>query len=216
MLETLLQNRDYTIVIAKTVPTQTPMPPGHERRWENARQAILELTQQCEQLDPDGITLYLSQQDDAEHFEVHRSVLSKQLSTLFAGHFPPEHLELAPALRSVFADYFDRRAKQATKANGELVLVLIDGEPKDRMAIARLIINATAQLDRPDELGIGLIQIGEDIIARGFLSALDDNLKAAGAKFDIVKLQVLAEVATHSLTEFLMEVLGTPVTATHS
>jgi len=75
------------------------------------------------------------------------------------------------------------------------------------MAIAKVIVDATHRIDRNEELGIGLVQIGDDPIARGFFTALDDNLQAAGAKFDIVDTCILDHIPPNALTEFLLNTL---------
>ncbi|NJR48871.1 MAG: hypothetical protein HC780_04190 [Leptolyngbyaceae cyanobacterium CSU_1_3] len=208
MSDVLLQNRDYTIVVAKTRPTLPATPPGYEQRWLKAHDAIVALAQTCEALDPDGITLYLSCRDASEQFKAYKQVKPEQLSDIFEAHYPPETVNLLDILKTVLDDYFARKAAQQTKPNGEMILVLIDGEPSDRMAISRLIVHTTDKLDRGSELGIGFIQLGDDLIARGFLAALDENLKSAGAKFDIVHTEVMEEMKTPSLTEFLLKVLG--------
>ncbi len=76
------------------------------------------------------------------------------------------------------------------------------------MSIAKLLIRTTEKLDQDHELGIGFLQLGDDFIARGFLNALDENLKLAGAKFDIVHTQVFEQVKPDSLTGFLLDVLN--------
>jgi hypothetical protein len=208
MSETLLKNRDYTIVVAKTSSELIQKPPGYEQRWLNAHNAIATLAQKCETFDPDGITLYLSHQDQSEQFKSYKHVKSRQLAEIFETHHPPATIDLLKVLETIFHEFFTRKAAQQTKPNGEMILVLIDGEPSDRMAISRLLVHTANQLDRDSELGIGFIQLGDDLLARGFLTALDDNLKSAGAKFDIVHTEVLADIQPHSLTEFLQDVLS--------
>ena len=207
MSEALLQNRDYTIVVAKTAVSLLKMPPGYEQRWLAAHDAIVSLAQQCEAFDPDGITIYVSCRGEADLFKQYKKVLSSQVTAIFDAHHPPETLNLLNVLQSALDDYFTRKTAHLTKPNGEMILVLIDGEPPDRPAIAKLIIHTTEKLDQDHELGIGFLQIGDDFIARGFLNALDENLKSAGAKFDIVHTEILAEVKPDSLTRFLLDVL---------
>ncbi len=207
MSEALLQNRDYTIVVAKTAASLVKTPPGYEQRWLAAHDAILSLAQTCETFDPDGITVYMSCRDQADLFKQYKQVLPSQVTAIFDAHYPPDTLNLLTVLQTALDDYFTRKAAAQTKLNGEMILVLIDGEPQDRMAIAKLIIHTTVKLDRDHELGIGFLQLGDDFIARGFLNALDENLKSAGAKFDIVHTQTFAEVSPDSLTRFLLDVL---------
>lgn len=199
----VLKNRDYTIIVAKTLPSVPHLPPGYAQRWEDAHDAILSLVQRCESYDPDGITLYLSCQAQLG-FVTYKHVTSAQVLDIFSQHFPPADLNLLDGLTTALNDYFERKAAGTTQPKGEIMLVLIDGEPQQRMAIAKTIASATHKLARAEDLRIGFVQIGEDLIARGFLDALDDDLRStAGAKFDIVTTQVLDAIPSNCLTEFL-------------
>lgn len=209
MVETQLIDRDYTVIIAKTADEQGIKPPGFADRWTAAQTAALALAQTCEALDPDGITVYVACRSPEEtcFFRKHDQVTSQTLSQIMQDSFPPPKVNLDYVLRSALEDYFARKATGKTKANGEIILVLIDGEPDDRMAVAKTIKEATHQMERDEELGIGLLQIGNDLIAKGYLTALDHHLQGMGAKFDIVVTRQLETIEPHSLTDFLISTL---------
>jgi len=209
MFEQLLEKRDYTVIVAKTAIGLAQPSPGSASRWEAAHTAILALAQACQALDPDGITLYISSADAAPNpFKCYRQVTSDKLQQIFSDHYPPDTLNLLDGLQAAMDDYFVRKAAGQTKPNGEIMVVLIDGEPSDRMAIVRAIVHTTQKMDRDQELGIGFAQIGDDSIARGFLEALDHDLRStAGAKFDIVHTRVLDEISTACLTDFLAHII---------
>lgn len=208
MSEPLLENRDYTVIVAKTAPSVVPTPPGFDDRWKSAHEAVLALAKKCEEYDPDGITIYISSHHSSEAFKQYRQVTPDKLETIFDENYPPETLNLLDGLHTALDEYFARKQAGRAKPNGAIIIVLIDGEPKDRMAIAKTIVAATEKISHPQELGIGFAQIGDDIIARGFLTSLDHDLRStAGAKFDIVKTRVLDEIGTNCLTEFLMDVI---------
>ncbi len=209
MSEALLENRDYTVIIAKTAPSVAMTPPGFADRWQAAHNAIVALAKTCEAYDPDGINIYISSQNHPEGaFKPYTQVKSGQIGEIFGENYPPESLNLLDGLQSALDDYFTRKDKNQTKPNGEIIIVLIDGEPSDRMAIVKAIVEAAGKLERDQELGIGFAQIGDDIIARGFLEALDENLRStAGAKFDIVNTRVLEEIQPGCLTDFLSDII---------
>jgi len=213
MDETLLHNRDYTVILAKTTADSTKelgsKPPGFAERWTAAHAAVLTLVQTCETFDPDGITVYISCRSPQEDciFKKYERVKSADLAQVIDSGYPPGNINLLQALETALDEYFARKAAGKTKANGEMILVLLDGEPSDRLAVAKAIKAATHKMDVDEELGIGFIQIGEDLIARGYLSALDDNLQGLGAKFDIVHTALLEEIEPEALTVFLMQVL---------
>jgi hypothetical protein len=165
------------------------------------------LAQKCEEFDPDGITIYISCKSRGGFVE-YKHTQSDRIQQIFASHYPPSELNLLDGLQLALNDYFARKSTGEAKANGEIIIVLIDGEPKNRMAIAQTIVKASQQIDRDEELGIGFAQIGDDMIAKGFLNALDNDLRtSAGARFDIVSTRSLAEIGPHSLTEFLLDVI---------
>jgi hypothetical protein len=209
MSDVLLENRDYTVIVAKTLPTLGHNPPGYEQRWIDAHDAIVSLAQKCEELDPDGITIYISSKDYPQGcFRRYDKVTPSQLTAVFDDNYPPEVLDLLSGLQIALDDFLFRKAAQQTKPNGEIIVVLIDGEPCDRLAIIKTIVDAAAKLDSDNELGIGFAQIGDDVIARGFLNALDADLRStAGAKFDIVHTRILEDIKPECLTNFLMDIV---------
>ncbi|GAB4380530.1 MAG: hypothetical protein Kow00121_36970 [Elainellaceae cyanobacterium] len=205
---TLLHDRDYTFIIARTAVDDLGKPPGFAERWLVAQEAVLALAQICEEHDPDGITLYVAcLSEETCNFKKHDQVTSAKLAPLIQGSYPPQRIGLKAVLELALNDYLRRKTAGTTKANGEIILVVLDGEPSDRMAVAKVIRDTTHQLDSDKELGIGFVQIGEDILARGFLSALDNHLKEVGAKFDIVDTQLLDAIELNSLTDFLLGTL---------
>jgi hypothetical protein len=209
MTDALLENRDYTVIVAKTAARVAHAPPGFENRWVAAETAVLALVHKCQDLDPDGITVYISSTNHPNGtFKQYRQVTSDRLDQVFRENYPPDALNLLDGLHAALEDYFTRKATGQTKPNGEIIVVLIDGEPPDRRAIVKEIVQATYKIDRDQELGIGFVQIGDDLIARGFLDALDENLRSAvGAKFDIVNTKVLEEIKTDCLTDFLLDII---------
>jgi hypothetical protein len=209
MNEDLLRDRDYTVIIAKTASERAINPPKFTERWTSAESAIMALIQKCQDFDPDGITLYVSCRSPEETcmFKKYEQVKATELTQLVQAGYPPEQVDLQTVLESALEGYFKRKAAQKTKPNGELIVVLLDGEPSDRMAVAKLIKNTTHQLSSDQELRINFVQIGDDGIVHGFLSALDENLQSVGAKFDIVSTKFLSEIQPNSLTEFLLETL---------
>lgn len=89
MSDTLLENRDYTLIVAKTAASITTMPPGYENRWAAARSAIVALAQTCEDLDPDGITIYISSSTYANGiFKRYEQVSPAQVDQIFQENYP--------------------------------------------------------------------------------------------------------------------------------
>lgn len=199
-----LYDRNYTLIYAPTQLKRLGMTPGFEQRWQQARTQILEIAEQCHALAPNGLTVY---RDNENTFQVHQNVNVENFQSLMDTAPLPERLALAPVLATVFEQYFAKKAAGLSPAHGEIILILIDNEPTDRIAIAKQIVAASQNVDHNDELGIGWIQVGDDYITKGFLTTLDNNLREKGAKFDIVDHKPIQQIVCDDLASFLMGVL---------
>jgi len=206
----LLQNRDYTLIIARTADETAPNPPRFAERWDAALEAIVMLAKTCETFDPDGINLYVACQGQDENCEFIRyeKVSSDRLIPVIKENYPPRKVVIQTVLSAALESYFSRKSAGQNQPNGEMILVVLDGEPGDRMGVARVIREATHQLDSDAELGISFVQIGENAIATGFLTALDENLQDTGARFDIVHTRHLETIEPESMVQFLLETLN--------
>ncbi|PNW59193.1 UNVERIFIED_CONTAM: hypothetical protein BEN50_05515 [Euhalothece sp. KZN 001] len=177
--------------------------PGGKSRWEVAQESTYALAKQCEEYDPDGITVYLF----SSRFRRYDNVTSGKVSQVYAENDPMGKTDLLAALEDAIENYFQRKAAGETKPNGETILVITDGEPEDRKGVMRFIIETSRKLDRDDELGISLIQVGEDAKVTEYLKALDDQLLDAGAKFDIVDTITMTEMGNSSLPDVLLKAI---------
>ncbi|AFZ13190.1 von Willebrand factor type A [Crinalium epipsammum PCC 9333] len=199
-----MQDRDYTLIIDKSGSMSTPDQPGGRSRWDSAQESTLALARKCEQFDPDGITVYLF----SSRFKRYENVTSSKVEQLFQENDPAGTTNLAGVLQDAIAHYFQNKAAGQTKAGGETILVVTDGEPDDRKAVMRAIIEASRQMDRDEELAISLIQVGSDATATRFLKALDDELQGAGAKFDICDAITIDDMADMTLAEVLLNAIN--------
>ena len=198
-----MKDRDYTLILDKSGSMSTPDQPGGISRWETAQESTLALARKCEQFDPDGITIYLF----SSRFKRYNNVTSDKVVQIFQENDPMGRTDLASVLKDATDNYFQRKAAGQTKAEGETILVITDGEPDDRKAVMRVIVEASRHLDRDEELAISLIQVGNDPTATRFLKILDDELQGAGAKFDIVDTITLDDMADMTLPEVLLKAI---------
>ena len=196
----IVENRDYTLIIDKSGSMSTNDRPEGKTRWESAQESTLALAKECEKIDPDGITVYLF----SGRFRRYDNVTADKVSKIYAENDPMGRTDLASVLLDAVNNYFERKAAGEAKANGETIVVVTDGEPMDYKAVMRVIIEASRKIDRDEELGISLIQVGNDRKATQFLKALDDQLESAGAKFDIVDTITIEEMQGLSLAEVLL------------
>lgn len=198
-----MEDRDYTLIIDKSGSMSTPDQLGGRSRWDIAQESTLALARKCEQFDPDGITVYLF----SGRFRRYDNVTSSKVGQIFQENDPMGTTNLAAVLQDATNNYFQRKASGQTKPNGETILVITDGEPDDRKAVMRVIIEASRQMERDEELAISLIQVGSDATATRFLKALDDELQGAGAQFDIVDTVTLDDMENMTLAEVLLNAI---------
>ncbi|YAF97989.1 MAG: VWA domain-containing protein [Nodularia sp. CChRGM 3473] len=199
----MMSDRDYTLIIDKSGSMSTPDQVGGRSRWEIAQESTLALARKCEQFDPDGITVYVF----SGRFKRYDDVTSAKVAQIFLENDPAGTTNLAGVLQDALNNYFQRKAAGKTKTNGETILVVTDGEPDDRRAVFEVVIQATRQMERDEELGISLIQVGSDPQATKFLKALDDQLQGVGAKFDICDTVTLDDLEDISLADVLMNAI---------
>ncbi|HEY9729109.1 MAG TPA: VWA domain-containing protein [Chroococcales cyanobacterium] len=199
----MMEDRDYTLIIDKSGSMSTPDQSGGKSRWDAAQESTLALARKCEQFDPDGITVYLF----SGRFKRYDNVTSSKVAQIFQENDPMGTTNLAGVLQDATDHYIRRKAAGQTKPNGETILVITDGEPDDRKAVMRVIIEASRHMERDEELAISLIQVGTDATATRFLKALDDELQGAGAKFDIVDTISLDDMENMTLAEVLLSAI---------
>ncbi|NES85641.1 MAG: hypothetical protein F6K10_31905 [Moorea sp. SIO2B7] len=108
---------------------------------------------------------------------------------------------LAGALQEAFKLHFERGGQST-------ILVVTDGAPDNRKAVFRTIIEATQKISEDKELGVSLLQIGNDSGATEFLKACDDQLQGAGAAFDIVDTVTFDQMEDMSLREVLLNAVN--------
>ncbi|MBN3959922.1 MAG: VWA domain-containing protein [Nostoc sp.] len=195
----MMSDRDYTLIIDKSGSMSTPDQVGGRSRWEIAQESTLALARKAEQFDPDGITVYVF----SGRFKRYDDVTSAKVAQIFLENDPSGTTNLAGVLQDALNNYFQRKAAGKSKPNGETILVITDGEPDDRKAVFEVIIHATRQMERDEELGISIIQVGSDAQATKFLKALDDQLLSVGAKFDICDTVTLDDLEEMSLVDVL-------------
>lgn len=201
-----LKNRDYVLILDKSGSMVANDTPTGKSRWDYAKESTLAIAQKITELDPDGITLI----PFANNFKVYENTTHQKVAQVFQENEPMGGTTLAPVLHRVFSDYLARKKAGTAKANGEICLVITDGQPNDEDEVAKEIVRFGNQLDAAtadEEYGISFIQVGKDAHAAAYLKRLDDGLAKEGAKFDIVNTRTMDELENTGLTEALVAAL---------
>jgi len=203
-----LRDRDYSFILGGAA--QSYAVPALGDCWQAAQAAIYRLVRACDVLDQDGIALYTPAVDEQgdRTFSRYTNVTGQQLPKLLSDHLPPQALNLSEALNDAIDHYYRRKREGLTKRNGEIILALFDGEPSSQRELIKALVRATYHVDQADELRIGLLQIGNNSIAEGFFSLLEEDLNLVRARHSIVKFAkldsaALAKLELHNLAAFL-------------
>lgn len=195
-----LKDRDFVVLIDSSGSMSTADQKGGKSRWEAAAETTIALASKAAKYDPDGISLFTFSGRPRNHGNVSDS---QKVSQVFNEVEPNGSTNLDAALNEVFNDYQTRKKDGKTKPNGEILVVITDGEPDDRKAAKAAIISHSKTLDRDEEYGVLFVQVGTDPRAEAFLKELDDELMGQGAKFDIVDTISMQDVGNRTLTEVL-------------
>lgn len=196
----MLHDRDYTLIIDQSGSMATVDQAENKSRWSIVEECTLALAQQCEKFDLNGLSVYFF----SNHFKRYRNITSSKVQQIFQENQPQGGTNLTVVLQDAFNKYFERKADDQTKPNGETIIVLTDGEPDHGISVSEVIMKASQQIERDEELAISFIQVGSDPKATKFLKILDDQLQLLGAKFDIVDTVTFEEMKNTTLQDVLL------------
>jgi len=199
----MLDKRDYTLIIDKSGSMSNTDRGTTKSRWEIVKESTLALARKCDQLDPDGITVYLF----SGKFKRFDHVSAAKVEQIFQENDPMGGTNLTSVLQDAINQFFQRKMAGQAKA-GETILVITDGEPDDRRSVFEVIIEASRRMSSDEELAISFIQVGSDASATDFLKALDDKLQSIGANYDIVDTITLNDMEDMTLAEVLLSAIN--------
>ncbi|MFN5516161.1 MAG: hypothetical protein ACK5CA_15835 [Cyanobacteriota bacterium] len=198
-----LQNFHVSFLFA---PSPDPPPHLHQtlnRQWHKAEKILLQIAERCQHWNPQGFSVYVAGVPPYRY----SNLTPSQLTQIFEQGYAPPRLDLLAALETVLQDFFNRRDHPHNTYRGEIILVILDQEPKHRQKLIRRLVDSSHRLHHEHELGVLFAQIGEDILTKGFLHALDNDLHRAGARHDIVDARQLLDLQPDSIDQFLLNAL---------
>ncbi len=200
----LLEDRDYTIIIARSDASRDPQHPWYED-WVEAQASLIDLAKKCQQFDSDGITVYEASIPmwKYKNSNVARLAEILQRQNTEQDSEKPTTIHLEEALKETFSDYFANKAN-ATGKKGAIIVAVLDQKPENTAGIAESLVTAANKIEKDEEIGVSFIQIGDDVKTREFLTDLDTNLQGRGARFDIVDTKFWHEIKRSSVVQFLI------------
>ncbi|MEG4406896.1 hypothetical protein NDI43_10390 [Microcoleus vaginatus GB2-A3] len=200
----LLEDRDYTIIIARSDASRDPHHPWYEE-WVEAQASLIDLAKKCQEFDSDGITLY---EASTPMWKYKNSTVGRLAEILQRQNTEPDSASptatnLEEALKASFSDYFANKTDGKGK-KGAIIVAVLDQKPQEVAAVAEIIVSAANKIEKDEEIGVSFIQIGDDLETREFLTDLDTNLQGRGARFDIVDTKFWHEIKRSSVVQFLI------------
>ena len=199
----MLDKRVYTLIIDKSGSMSTTDSGTNKSRWETIKESTLALARKCDQIDPDGITVYLF----SGKFKRYDHVSAAKVEQIFQENEPMGGTNLTAVLQDALNNFFQRKKAGEVKT-GETILIITDGEPDDRRSVFEVIIEATKRMTTDEELALSFIQVGRDRNATDFLKALDDKLQSIGAAFDIVDTVTVSDMEDMTISEVLLSAIS--------
>ncbi len=204
----LLKNRDYTIIIARSLASRSEEHPWYQE-WVEAQASLIDLAKKCQEFSSNGLTLYEASSFLKKYEQTNVAQLAQLLQTNNSTNtIIQTDINLVEAIADAFSHYFQRKAAGETQPKGEIIIVVLDQHGIDGIGeLQNLIVKATTMMEKNEELGITFIQVGNDATTRQFLTGLDDSLTLVGAEFDMVDTKYWHDIPRRSITQFLFDAI---------
>ncbi len=158
--------------------------PGNMQRIDYLKEKVKQFAVEASKYDEDGIDVITF----GHAINVKNGITAENAATIIdALHATEAATQTAELIRKAFDLHkiggYDR----------SVLFVATDGEPTDRAAVKKAIVDITNAVKDPGEFNISFLTVGTiDAGLRSFLTELDDDLQ--GAKYDIVDVKSLEEV----------------------
>jgi hypothetical protein len=162
--------------------------PGDISKWMWCKQQIDNLFLATDRVLDNGFDLVLFNNT----YQTRNRVTLWDLRSIF-DHIQPEgtRKNISAPLQEVFHEYF-RISKKDSKP--WVILVLTDGIENAGQPLQEVLIEESKKLNKPKEVIVTFLQVGESIIAEELFDDLDHNLVAKGARHHLVNYKPFSEV----------------------
>lgn len=195
----VLGSYDIAIVIDKSGSMSTADCPGGMTRWDWCRDQMLGFARQTASVFRQGIDVLLF----SSEYEAFPNVTFNTVKTVFTNNRPSGGTQMSEPLEAVFNEHF-RKRDQLGNTKKLIVEVISDGEPSDRGQVATAIARATQRMQRPDEITVSFLQIGNERDGASALTYFDNNLMREGAMQDIVDVEPFYIVSNQGLSQAIL------------
>lgn len=158
--------------------------PGNLQRIDYLKEKVKQFANEASKYDEDGIDVITF----GHSLTINQNITAENAATIIDRlHATEMATDTASLINKAYEMHKSKAYDRTT------LFVATDGQPSDREAVKKAIINITNDVKDAGEFNISFLTVG--IInneLRAFLTALDDDL--TGAKYDIVDVRSLEEV----------------------
>ena len=176
-------------------------------RWHWCHEQTLQLAKKSKMSLPNALTVVLF----AKTFTTYKNTDLGSLETIFASNKPAGRTDAAAAVSSQIEDYFAKRSNLGDPIRPLLIAIISDGCPDNPNLLCHVIAQATQRMNKPGEISITFLQVGNDRRAIDLLKQLQNGLLDQNAKFNIVSVIPFPELNKIGLPQALVN-----VTSNHS
>jgi hypothetical protein len=175
--------------------------PGDLSKWVWTRQQLDNLLLCTDRVLDGGFTIVPFN----SKFQIRKGVTLWDLKQTFRQLKPEgQGKNISAPIESVINDYFYARAhKGVTKPL--VIVVLTDGTQNTGAPLQNVLIEASQKLNKPGEVVITFMQVGESILGEELFHDLDRNLVAKGAKYHMVDYKTFGELRNKGVVSELLE-----------
>lgn len=159
--------------------------PGGLSRFVSSLETLKTFVREAAKWDPDGVSFYPFGATVHAYPDLQPDDIDAKIGRLSLEAATMTHL----AVNRAYAEH------KAKKNEQTFLLIFTDGQPSDPEALRNEIISITNDVKDEKEFRIAFITVGQRSASLdAYLTALDDDLTKAGAKYDIVDVKRLEEV----------------------
>lgn len=159
--------------------------PGGMSRFQYTLETVKTFVREAAKWDPDGVSFYPFGVKVHEFRDMQPDAIDAKIGALRLEAATMTHLAISKA----YAEHVEKSNEQT------FLMVFTDGEPSDPDAVRSTIIDITNKVKHAGEFRVCFLTVGQRSASLdAWLTALDDTLTSAGAKYDIVDVKSLEEV----------------------
>lgn len=171
--------------------------PGDITKWMWSKEQIDNVFLATDRVLEDGFNLGLFN----DRFQMRDGVTLYDLRQVFDNIRPAGAKDISTALQTTMNDYFYHRKPGAKPL---MIAVITDGLQNTGAPLQDVLIEASKRMNRPGEVVITFLQVGESIRAEELFDDLDRHLVAKGARYRMVHFKPFSELRMRGVLYELM------------